>query len=324
MDDQLNNLPCGFITLTDTGIVKSANKTFLEMLNYNRGEIIDQHIESIMSISNKFFFHTYFYPFIRLYGNVEEMFLSLKSNNGEDCPILLYGKRRIQDNEELIDCICVHIPKRAEYEKEIRNISVQIEDAYRDKKEATAKLNTLLDEIELKNEELIMMNEQLEMMTLTDNLTGLRNRQFFQMSLSTSIINFKELNTPFSLVIIDIDYFKKVNDTWGHIVGDRVLIKLAEVMKNLYSEHDIVRYGGEEFIAILNGIGFEESIEKAEALRAAVENNDWGKCPITVSIGIDTFTAEHNEQSIIAHADRALYASKNNGRNCVTHAKELY
>lgn len=324
MEEQLYNAPCGFLSLTDAGVIKSVNKTFLNMVEYTEDELIERHIEIMLSMSNKFFFHTYFYPFIRLHGNVDEMFLSLKSSGGKDIPILLYGKRSIRDGEELIDCICAPIPKRVEYEKEIRTISIQVEDAYREKDEAIEELNILYEEIELKNEELMALNEQLELMATTDNLTGLYNRQFFQSNLLTHIANFQAHNTPLSLMIVDIDYFKQVNDTHGHFEGDRVLVELARLMKEICTKKDVVvRYGGEEFVILLPSVNAEEAKQRAESLRIAVENNDWGKCQITVSIGIDTFTAQHTDHSIVDNADAALYYSKNHGRNRVTHRLEM-
>lgn len=324
MDERLNSIPCGFISLTEDGIIKSANQYFLNLLDYSEDQLIDTHIESVMSVSNKFFFHTYFYPYIRLYGHVDEMFLSLKSRNNESKPVLLYGKNFISNNTKEIYCIFVHIPKRIQYEKEIRTISVEIEDSYIAKDNAVKQLNGLLKDIEDKNNELMEMNDRLEMMATTDILTGLRNRQILNPSLSDNVEDFYSHNVPFSVFMIDIDFFKKVNDTWGHDVGDRVLMMFAQIMKFTCRNEDvIIRYGGEEFVVILPNIGVEKSLKAAEVLRSTVEYNEWGICPITISIGIDTFTKDSNEALMIKNADLALYASKNNGRNCVTHALSL-
>lgn len=128
----------------------------------------------------------------------------------------------------------------------------------------------------------------------------------------------------FSLLIIDIDRFKSINDTYGHPVGDLVLTNLAELLQSMSREMDIVaRYGGEEFVIILPGNDQEEAIRTAEKYRSMTASRDWGEYSITVSIGVATVTQADTEQSIVHQADLALYASKSGGRNQVTHSASL-
>lgn len=123
---------------------------------------------------------------------------------------------------------------------------------------------------------------------------------------------------PFSLIIADIDFFKKVNDTYGHAVGDEVLRYLAQEMETSFCDSSICfRYGGEEFVILLQQTTEEEAYEKAEAFRHKIDttNSPSGE-PITISFGITSYHADDRVASEIVHrADEALYEAKQTGRN---------
>lgn len=325
MDERLDRAPCGYATITSRGIITYVNQTFLQMVGYSKKEdLLNHHIESIMSMANKFLFHTYFYPFIQLYGHVDEMYLTLKSSNRENVPVLLNGKSYEVSETELIECVFVKMSRRIDYEKEIRNAKREIEEAYKVKNEALEKLEALHRDVEIKQEELISLNAKLESLAVTDTLTGLKNRRYFIEKLDSHIDSFFLSNVPFSLLIMDIDHFKKVNDTHGHLVGDQVLREFAQIIKNHSKEADTVaRYGGEEFIILLSAVDETQSKQEAERIRKAVENAPWSDCSVTVSIGAATFTSEDTNTSILAKADQALYTSKSRGRNRVTHSVDV-
>ena len=200
----------------------------------------------------------------------------------------------------------------------------QMEAAYTEKKQALAKLEQIHLEIEQKQAELLSMNATLIELSETDKLTGLKNRRYFQEKLEEQLSNNEKSASPFSLFILDIDHFKKVNDTFGHQVGDEVLAQLAQLLKNQARSLDIVaRYGGEEFVVILPETDQNEAKAIAEQLRQAVEQAKWQTGRITVSVGIATAIKTDNETTILQRADKALYASKENGRNHVTHSIDL-
>ncbi|MED4534671.1 sensor domain-containing diguanylate cyclase [Metabacillus fastidiosus] len=310
MDERLKYAPCGYVSVTNQGVITYMNQTFLDMVEYDQSDLLHQHIESIMTVANKFLFHTYFYPFIQLYGHVNEVYLTLKSSKNEDIPVLLNGRRCEREGVELVDCVFVHMRKRIDYEQEIRNSKREIEKAYEEKNEALVKLESL--------------HEELERLATTDGLTGLKNRRYFLEELNKNITLFSSSQSPFSLLIIDVDHFKKINDTFGHLTGDDILKGLANIMTSNSREIDIVaRYGGEEFIILLPRMDEATVKKRAEKLRSAIEKTKCADCFATVSIGAATFTNGDTDISILAKADKALYASKNTGRNRVTHANEL-
>lgn len=324
MDDRLKYAPCGYISITQTGIVSNVNQTFLEWMGYVEEDLVQKHFESIMSTANKLIFHSYFYPFIHLNGHVEELFLSLRDSQGQSIPFILNGRRFEIDGVEIIDCILVQMGKRIDYERELRTAKMQIESAYWEKDQALVKLEQIHREIEKKQSELMEYNAVLIELSVTDKLTGLKNRRYFQEKLEEMIARYGEIGQPFSVLIIDIDHFKKVNDTWGHQAGDLVLKQLADTLVMHSLREDIVaRLGGEEFVLILPDADVAVSKVRAESLRLAVTQSTWELVNITVSIGVATMTSKDSDSTLLEKADQALYASKENGRNRVTHWLDL-
>lgn len=324
MDNQLNFAPCGYITLSSDGVIKTVNQTLLNLLDYKKEELLDKHLESILSNKNKFLLHTYFYPHIRLYNHLEEMFLSIIAKNGQEIPILLNARSYTDNKIEYIDCILINASKRIQYEKEIRDIKMKLEETIIEKDNAIDKLEILFQDNQLKQKELISLNAKLKLMATSDMLTGLKNRRFFQESLSNSIDIFFKQQKIFSLLIIDIDYFKQINDNFGHLVGDQTLVEVAKILESVSRKVDVIsRFGGEEFAIILPNTDKLGAKKAAEKLRLAVDNGHWNNFHLTVSIGASTFTNLDTEQSILNKADKALYTSKNYGRNRITHSDEL-
>jgi len=157
-----------------------------------------------------------------------------------------------------------------------------------------------------------------------DTLTGLHNRRYFEERLGIEAQKSFYSGTPLSLVMVDIDHFKKVNDTFGHTEGDQVLCKTSSLLKNSVRKKDTVaRYGGEEFILILPEAGLEASFVIAERIRRLVENTlfELGRAQIniTISMGISNFPSHRakSKEELVKMADQALYDAKRGGRNKV-------
>jgi len=165
--------------------------------------------------------------------------------------------------------------------------------------------------------------EEVERLAITDGLTGLYQHRYFQEKLENEIRRGLRYNHPTSLLMIDIDHFKLLNDTYGHQVGDEVLKRLAEIFKSRAREHDTVaRYGGEEFAIILPVTPKEGALSAAERLRKSIEATqfdvDGYSLRITVSIGVASCPQDaRTREELIGKADKALYAAKRSGRNAV-------
>ncbi|MBZ9688759.1 diguanylate cyclase [Clostridium estertheticum] len=170
----------------------------------------------------------------------------------------------------------------------------------------------------------INLLNRLEQESTIDFLTGLNNVRQFDNSLNESFVNVKNKNERLSILIIDIDFFKKVNDTYGHLAGDSVLQQLGIIFSTFCRSFDIVsRIGGEEFSVILPDCPSLQAIEVAERLRVAVETHkfiisDEIKINISVSIGAATYPDNvFDLEDLIREADNALYSAKHSGRNKV-------
>ena len=180
-------------------------------------------------------------------------------------------------------------------------------------------------ELEQMHAELGRQNSRLAEMAASDSLTGLKNRRYFCERLDHSYSFARRQGLPLSMVMMDVDRFKLYNDSFGHPAGDALLIDLANMLFGITRESDLVaRYGGEEFVFLLSGTGPEAARLFCERVRSSIEVHPWALRPITVSFGIASLSDRDREPAdLIAEADRALYLSKERGRNHVSHFEEL-
>lgn len=197
--------------------------------------------------------------------------------------------------------------------------------------QAESEKNTLLNQLKRTNSELKHANERLARHALTDGLTGLPNRRHFDRSLSEMLARATRRGQPFSLVLIDVDLFKRFNDTHGHLAGDGCLAAVGKAMADTIRGTDVIaRYGGEEFALLLPETDKDVARALAENLRRAIASVDLSHLPgspdsVTASLGIASRSADEitSAEQLIARADEALYAAKHEGRDCVRHADDL-
>ena len=179
----------------------------------------------------------------------------------------------------------------------------------------------LQDELRLKNRQLEELLERVEVLAITDPLTELFNRRRFEAVLEKEFKKTRRYNSPLSCLMIDIDHFKKINDEYGHHVGDAVLQEIAQIIKNNFREIDIIaRWGGEEFIVLLPHTGKEAALQSATRVLKTISNHKFSSIPgkkITVSIGIASapLPSIDSGENLINACDLAMYEAKKNGRN---------
>lgn len=169
------------------------------------------------------------------------------------------------------------------------------------------------------SKELTEANQALEKIAITDKLTGLHNRVKIDDAMDTELVRAKRYNDKFSIILFDIDHFKSINDTFGHMIGDQVLIQMAEIIQKHTRESDIKgRWGGEEFLIILPCTVLQEAMNAAEVLRHAIEKKKFSEAgQVTASFGVSEYHAGDLAAILINRADEALYNAKSNGRNQV-------
>lgn len=198
---------------------------------------------------------------------------------------------------------------RRELEKSKYEISLQNE-----------QLEETLSMLEKSQHEISLQNKQLEVQATRDPLTGVANRRAYMHSFEGGFAAAKETGQDYACIMADIDLFKKVNDTYGHPMGDEVIKRVAEALVSVVRSTDSVcRYGGEEFCIVLPDAPVEAAVRVAERIRAQIDSQDFAEIPITASFGVSSIVfgaADSNE--LINQADEALYASKEGGRNRVT------
>ena len=193
------------------------------------------------------------------------------------------------------------------------------------KKQKYTKLSLYNDELSLLSQDIdIALQEfenleneknKIEQIAQRDPLTSLYNRLFLNNF-------FKEINEkqqPYAVILLDIDHFKVINDTYGHQVGDSVLVAFAKILESKTRTHDIVvRWGGEEFLVLIQNATLQGAYDTAQKIRIAIENNVFNSIDkVTASFGIALYDGSHEITTVVKNADDALYKAKHNGRNKV-------
>ncbi len=183
-----------------------------------------------------------------------------------------------------------------------------------------AEYKTIAEELETKN-------LLLQQVASVDALTGLKNRYSYNLRLMEEIDRAKRYGTQLSLLLIDMDHFKRINDTYGHQAGDDVIRTVATTLQSIIRKVDaLARWGGEEFVVLLPGIGLKDAHTVAEKLREKVASVvHFDKEVITVSIGVSSFTTQDTLETWFDRTDKALYHAKQEGRNrvCLSEKTEL-
>jgi diguanylate cyclase (GGDEF)-like protein len=205
---------------------------------------------------------------------------------------------------ERVDFVLLDIAEKKKFEHQIAEINLSI-----DKK------------IKTKTEGLEAANAALTQLSQLDILTGLANRRYLDEKLREQYALMKRYNNIYSVLILDIDHFKNVNDTYGHAIGDEVLQLLAQTIKENLRENDFIgRFGGEEFLVTLPSTNITQATQVGEKLRAAIEASPHPKAGVfTVSVGVAAASpTQKDEKAVVIEADQQLYVAKNAGRNRVS------
>lgn len=181
------------------------------------------------------------------------------------------------------------------------------------------------EELEQAHQQVTKQAEQLLELSIKDELTGLYNRRHFREQASQYFKQAKRYQTPLSVMLADIDFFKRINDQFGHATGDIVLREVATIMQSNLRESDLLaRYGGEEFVVIFPKTDLTDAIELCERLRNAIESFTWHtiepELKVTLSIGLDADTSLQQFDELLVKADEKLYLAKDRGRNQVISA----
>ncbi len=229
---------------------------------------------------------------------------------------------RISDRGDKVETYTNQLEQTKSVE-EVRNISKGI---MSETQSIVSQSHTLKQEMDETISEIDALKKELEGVkraAKTDMLTGLLNRRGFEESVSDALKLAREMHSPLSVIIVDIDHFKRVNDTHGHLIGDNVLKMLAKLLREHTKGKDIAaRFGGEEFILVLPDTPLKGAFVLAEQIRLSLKSMRWvnkstGKPigAITISLGVATYRSDESLDTLIERSDNALYFAKDTGRN---------
>jgi two-component system, cell cycle response regulator len=239
--------------------------------------------------------------------------------------------RLIKETEATRDIPVIFLSARGETEMKVSALSLGADDYISkpfEAEELIARVHVAIrlkrerDQLRLSAEEASMRAEQAQARAMTDALTGLLNRYGLQHTLAREHAEARRYQRPLSCVLIDLDKFKTINDTYGHAVGDLTLQQVAGILREAVRASDTVfRYGGEEFLVLLPETDLEGAIALADKIRAVAASRPFGDgghvFKLTLSAGASSLYADESGHDMIARADLALYHAKERGRNRV-------
>lgn len=292
LDSVLDAFHSGNLVVTSKREISFSNQYIVDKLGWKKDELLGRSLRDVFTKASKIFIDSYVYPLLIHERSVEELQLTMMTAEGGRVSVV--ANIKLDENQttywSLYDC------------------------ANRDKLyQELIKAKELLEKQSL---------ELIELATI-DSLTGLLNRRELNNRVQPMLSQASRTASSVATIIIDIDFFKNVNDTYGHAFGDEVLQHISKMLLKNRREHDIVaRFGGEEFVLVLPNITADNAFKVAEALRLQVEGSEIKGVKVTVSIGISmNKDDENNFDSLFKLADTALYQAKENGRNMTVVSK---
>lgn len=252
---------------------------------------VNKRIESLAGLNPDKLIGTYLWESIIF---SDECLLRLKQLHS-------YDSSECKGKGAIIDCSGRSIPLRM-------NMSI-VRDMYDEITGIVVAAEDMTDEVNLKK------------LSITDPLTQISNRLHLDEMMNAELHRTSRTRSVFSFVLFDIDYFKQINDSFGHPIGDKVLIQIGELMhKHIRSTDTFGRWGGEEFLIMLIDTDIEASIIAAEKLRNVIESSDFNiGQKVTCSFGVAAWEDDMTIEAIVSRADKAMYKAKESGRNCVKH-----
>ena len=283
----LNDFFSGHLIIGQKREIIFCNTYICDLCGLLATDLIDTSISTYLSKASNIFVNSYIYPLLINESIAEEIQLTWVDKNEKKIPVIANIKLGVNGFSYWSVYICTNRDK-------LQSEWLQV------------------------NEKLKIQSQELLLLATTDPLTGLLNRRELQSQGQKIIHQTDRTSSTLALMSIDVDFFKRVNDTYGHQTGDKVLIHLANVLTKNRRVNDLVaRVGGEEFVLLLPNINYENAFDLAEKLRLMVEEESIVNVKVTISIGL--VVTQKNaplDLDILLHAsDNALYKSKKAGRN---------
>lgn len=288
VDYAVDLFPCGCVVTNTERTILSFNEYLCNKYDLNRTDLPGSNISSLLTKGSSIFFESYVVPLLTRDGRIEELQFSLRNGDGVAVPVIANARR----------CAAGGVIYWSLFPATLRDQLFQ----------------------ELVNARRAQQDRAEEMSTAarTDALTGLLARGELDPHVERALFDARTTGAPLSLLFIDIDYFKQVNDQFGHGAGDRILEKLGTILNSESRNGDLAfRYGGEEFVIMLTNTPVAEAEKVASRLHDRVRMLNTEGSPITISIGIASSNSglSLGYEELLSLADQALYQAKREGRN---------
>ncbi|PLX67053.1 MAG: diguanylate cyclase response regulator [Denitrovibrio sp.] len=302
--------------------------------------IVDDNQQNLKILGNVLKEHTYYGLAFAMNGEEALEYLSKSLPDMILLDVMMTGMdgfqvcEKLQESEETADIPVIFITAKSEPEDIVKGFNVGGVDYVTkpfNEAELLVRINTHMelkrsrDMLEEKNRELTDAYDKIEYLALTDTLTGVANRRHISNLMGKEVSRCRRNGGTFSMLMCDIDFFKKVNDTYGHDTGDYVLKRVTELIQGRLRGQDVLsRWGGEEFLVMLPETAIDDAVVAAEKLRTTIEATEMEfgehRFSITLTIGVATYEKELGIEKSIKKADDALYQGKQTGRNKVVQA----
>lgn len=284
-----DHFPCGCLVTKDGSDqshreIVYANRYTCELLGLSREILQGQSVAAVFTRASNIMVDSYVMPMLLHEQRCEEILLELRTTGGETVPVLLNAVRTDPEDGRIFWSLLRAVQR-----------------------------NQLDHELVRTRHELQQKVQQLTELSITDDLTGLLNRRALKRRTDLLLAQSARTGRPMSLLILDVDNFKTINDSLGHIEGDRVLIRLGQLLKTEGRESDIIaRYGGDEFLIVMPDTGAEDARKLADRLAGKVREIDVGGLDFSVSFGVSSLISAPDEslESLFVKADDALYQAK--------------
>lgn len=282
-----DDFPAGLLVTDADGRILYANDFLAERFGYRRSTLCEQNFTDLLSVGSRIMYQAYLLPMVLHDGHCEEIHIALLNGDGEKSPVTVNA--RMSEGGKWIYWGIFSSVQRDRLDQEL------------------IEARRLLEQ----------RAEELHRLSITDDLTGLLNRRELKSRAQQVLASSERSACPVSLLVLDIDHFKQINDEHGHSAGDRVLEKMGELFRRQGRTSDLMaRMGGEEFVFLLPDTDVEEARAFARRLHAAISEIRIANTGVTVSIGIATDRSQRDFDALFQKADQAMYQAKDAGRNC--------
>jgi diguanylate cyclase (GGDEF)-like protein len=284
----VDDFPCGCILVDSARRIIFANQYFTDEFDWEVDKVVGNALESIMTPGSHLFCESYVYPLLLEKGKCVEIQLTFLSHDGLRVPVVVNADMR---PDGTVAWGVFRAENRDKLIQELVDVRSSLEEQAR----------------------------QLQILSSTDELTGLMNRRAFNQKAEQLFARAEQISAPISLLLMDIDNFKVINDTHGHCIGDEVLREVGRSLaENCRADETVARFGGEEFVCILNEADSEAAKACAQRIHHCLSEAMRFDFPVTLSIGVATNDAQIglSYQELLTRADHAMYDAKRAGKNC--------